>query len=293
MPNARLVQTRHFNHHRFAQLSLSAEYLYHACWPHLDREGRCLGDPAWVRGMAGVRARAERWTDRDVAALMLEWPLTLGFNGAPDPLVLLYEAEGLSVCQFQSFVGTQLASRLERESPSTLPAPPDDLVLELVRAPATVDVASIVPARIIEIADQENHPLSDLKKPALSEMVPQEKLREAGKQASSRSELRGSPPPRSSSSQQAASTQDALTQPALDADLDPVVMSAFARLEGADSTTLDILRDLRRRGATEAHFAGAFERLRSRRPRHPARYFTSVIADELAIALAAEASAGA
>lgn len=139
MADGRMLRRAAATDHRLAQLSDRAELLFVKSVPHLDRAGRMLGYPAWVRGVVVPR---RPWSDDDVEAAMLEWTLTTDVDGHTSPVAAWYQADGVAVVQFDGFTqkGSPIYQRVPpREQPSSLPAPPGDL-FSLV--PPVLDAAS-------------------------------------------------------------------------------------------------------------------------------------------------------
>src|SRR4051812_18922342 len=103
MARARLVPAELNHDPRLAQLSIESELVYRACWSYLDCEGRMNGSPVSVRGLVALRAQVSGWTDESIEAFMLEWTGTVDEAGNTDPLMFLYAARGLNVCESADF----------------------------------------------------------------------------------------------------------------------------------------------------------------------------------------------
>lgn len=132
MADGRMLRKKASRDRQLAQLTEPAALLYLLSIPHLDREGRMIGLPAWVRGTivpAFVEQRPDDWTDELVSSRMLEWTQTRDSDGQPWPLVLWYATEGESVCLFVGFASNQNLER-SKEPRSTLPPPPPELLAQ-------------------------------------------------------------------------------------------------------------------------------------------------------------------
>jgi hypothetical protein len=116
---------------RVAQLSSHSALLYTMCIPHLDRDGRIEGHPIILRGkvvpyIAG--RHGSEWTDLLVEGYMNEWIATLDERQNIAPLVLRYCVRGMWACWFPGFKNQRI--RYDREAPSVLPPPPNDLLAQ-------------------------------------------------------------------------------------------------------------------------------------------------------------------
>ena len=116
---------------RVAQLSAHAALLYTWSIPHLDRDGRLDGHPIMVRGKVvpyTAYFRPTEWSDELVETYMNEWIRTTDPDGEVAPLVLRYCVRGIWACWFPGFKNQKI--RYDREAPSVLPPPPDELLAQ-------------------------------------------------------------------------------------------------------------------------------------------------------------------
>lgn len=113
MADGRFVSKSIAQSEQLGRVSLEADYLFGRCIPHLDREGRMIGNPELVRSMV-CPLRRELDADR-VGKLIAEL--------VQAELVVWYEANGRQCLFFPGFHRHQRGLRKRREAVSRLPSP--------------------------------------------------------------------------------------------------------------------------------------------------------------------------
>jgi hypothetical protein len=117
-PRGRFVSRSIAVNEQLASVSLRADYLFRACIPHLDAEGRITGNPALLRSIvAPLRAEISDGVTPD---LLRELCAATDHTGAP--LIFWYEIAGTKVVEFPGFERQQQGLRKDREAPSKLPS---------------------------------------------------------------------------------------------------------------------------------------------------------------------------
>ena len=127
MAEGRFISRSIAHSYDLAGVSLQAAFLFTWCIPHLDRDGRMVGDPILVKSMA-CPLRPELDPDRIEGALA---------ELADAGLVAWYHAGGKRVLEFPKFRRHQKGLRYEREAESKFP-PPSDPESRHIRTPAKV-----------------------------------------------------------------------------------------------------------------------------------------------------------
>jgi hypothetical protein len=100
-------------------VSIEAALLFTWCIPHLDSEGRMLGNPAAVKATA-VPLRKEITLER-LPALLFELA-TAPKDDRDRPLVYWYEVQNRALLEFPGFSSHQRGQRKDREAKSRLPS---------------------------------------------------------------------------------------------------------------------------------------------------------------------------
>jgi hypothetical protein len=89
----------------------TSRFLFVCTLPHLDRDGRVIGDPALLKAL--VAPRRDDISTEQMEAYIREWAL--------EELVIWYEAAGERWLEFPSFRANQPNLRWDREPPSMIP----------------------------------------------------------------------------------------------------------------------------------------------------------------------------
>lgn len=113
MADGRFVSKSIAQSEQLGRVSLEADYLFGRCIPHLDREGRMIGNPELVRSLV-CPLRAELTAER-IRELLGEL--------VREELVIWYEAAGRQCLFFPGFARHQRGMRKKREAPSRFPPP--------------------------------------------------------------------------------------------------------------------------------------------------------------------------
>lgn len=119
MPDGRFLSKSISLSEQLAGVSFEAAFLFTWCIPHLDSEGRMLGNPAAVKATA-VPNRKEIPIEM-IPDLLME------LASAPKddrnrPLIYWYEVQNRALLEFPGFSGHQRGLRKEREAKSRLPS---------------------------------------------------------------------------------------------------------------------------------------------------------------------------
>ena len=169
MPDGRFLSKSVSLSEQLASVSLEAALLFTWCIPHLDSEGRLLGNAASVKATA-VPLRDEIPLD-SVPSLLLE------LARAPKdehgrPLVYWYEVQSRRYLEFPGFVSHQRGLRKDREAKSRLPSrkhpqatdlsgggndTPDQLRTGAGPAPAELPLSEVKEYVSTEKISNENH----------------------------------------------------------------------------------------------------------------------------------------
>ena len=127
MPRGRMLNKSISVDEEVAKLSEKAIILYTFCIPHLDVDGKILGNVNILKGV--VVPYLKNFTKKKIGECVREL--------AESPLVLLYGSEH-KYMQFLGFSSNQKINR-EREAPSEIPNPPPELLKSKSRlSPAEV-----------------------------------------------------------------------------------------------------------------------------------------------------------
>lgn len=152
MPDGRMISRSISVNEQLAGCSLEADYLFQRCIPHLDREGRMVGNPLTVRTIAAPLRK--EITDETVERCIQELAFAVGSNKRS--LVVWYEVRGRRFLWFPSFSDHQTGARFNREADSRLESPLDvDATIIYGTAPELVRSSSGVGPDLVRVSKVE------------------------------------------------------------------------------------------------------------------------------------------